>query len=199
MTTDTFIHRWSQNKNKNELDDRDTDHPAQKSEQTDSQARDGAQAISINEKSDEAKEKVQIPPLELLNDDSDYSAFFSSEVDEGLRKLALRKLFKAPFYNLRDGLNDYDEDFTTFKGLGDIITSDMKFQAERKEAKAREAEPSQIADGPPPPEEQNEDRQIEDLAHEKTDDAGDVPQAVQHSNDDHADESNPQDKPQKPA
>ncbi len=199
MTTDTFIHRWSQNKNKNELDDRDTAHPAQKSEQTDSQARDGSQAISINKKSDEAKEKVQIPPLESLNDDSDYSAFFSSEVDERLRKLALRKLFKAPFYNLRDGLNDYDEDFTTFKGLGDIITSDMKFQVERKEAEAREAEPSQIADGPPPPEEQNEDRQMEDLAHEKTDDADDARQAVQHSNDDHADESNPQDKPQKPA
>ena len=82
----------------------------------------------------EEKPPVELPPLESLGDDSDYSMFMSSEVDESLKKLALRKLFKAPFFNIRDGLNDYDEDFTTFEELGDIVTSDMKFHAERKKA-----------------------------------------------------------------
>ena len=86
-----------------------------------------------NQEKDEEK-PVELPPIESLDDDSDYSMFMFPEVDEGLKKIALRKLFKAPFFNVVDGLNDYDEDFTTFEALGDIVTSDMKFHEERKKA-----------------------------------------------------------------
>ena len=90
-------------------------------------------ATQDNQEKDEEK-PVELPPIESLDDDSDYSMFMSPEVDEGLKKIALRKLFKAPFFNVVDGLNDYDEDFTTFEALGDIVTSDMKFHEERKKA-----------------------------------------------------------------
>jgi hypothetical protein len=33
----------------------------------------------------------------------------------------LRKLFLSPSINILDGLNDYDENYTTFELLGDII------------------------------------------------------------------------------
>lgn len=75
-----------------------------------------------------------MPPLESLNGESDVSAFFSKGVSSALRQAALRQIFAAPRYNIRDGLNDYDGDYTVFEPLGDTVTSDMKFHAARKEA-----------------------------------------------------------------
>ena len=57
-------------------------------------------------------------------------AFFSPKVSEALRKQALRKLFGCSGFNIRDGLDDYDDDFTQFETLGDIITADMRHQME---------------------------------------------------------------------
>lgn len=73
---------------------------------------------------------ADMPPLETLNETSDYSAFMSSGVSDALRKMALKKLFHTPQFNIRDGLDEYDEDFTRFEALGDMITSDMRHQIE---------------------------------------------------------------------
>lgn len=67
-----------------------------------------------------------MPDIETLTEASDYTGFMSPKVSEALRKLALRKLFQGSDFNLRDGLDDYDDDFTRFAPLGDTITSDMK-------------------------------------------------------------------------
>jgi len=92
-------------------------------------------------------EEVEAPPLtdadmpdiESLTEDSDFSGFMSSGVSDELRNLALRKLFRAPVFNIRDGLDEYDEDYTSFEKLGDIVTCDMKHQIEVQEQKLREA------------------------------------------------------------
>ncbi|MBX2823099.1 MAG: DUF3306 domain-containing protein, partial [Gammaproteobacteria bacterium] len=81
-----------------------------------------------------------MPALESLQKDSDVSMFFNRGVSRELRKAALRKLFSLPGLNITDGLNDYDEDYTTFEPLGDIVTSDMRFHAERKARLAEEEE-----------------------------------------------------------
>ena len=102
-----------------------------------------------------------MPPLDSLEEGSDYSGFLSPGVSEGLRRRALRKLFTSAVFNVPDGLDDYDDDFTSFQALGDIVTSDMKHQAEMeaeraKQAQARsdaaaasEAEPGGAGDGRP--------------------------------------------------
>ena len=102
-----------------------------------------------------------MPPLESLDEASDYSGFLSPGVSEGLRRRALRKLFTSAVFNVPDGLDDYDDDFTSFQALGDIVTSDMKHRAEMemeraKQAQARpdaaaasEAEPGGAGDGRP--------------------------------------------------
>jgi cell division protein FtsB len=77
--------------------------------------------------------------IDTLTDDSDFTPFMSSGVSEELRNLALRKLFHAPVFNIRDGLDEYDEDYTTFEKLGDIITSDMKHQIEMQQQRMRAA------------------------------------------------------------
>lgn len=77
-----------------------------------------------------------MPDINSLDEDSDYSGFLSPGVSEELRKVALRKLFQGRAFNICDGLDDYDEEFTSFEKLGDIVTADMRYQLE-EEAKRK--------------------------------------------------------------
>ena len=79
-----------------------------------------------------------MPPLDSLDEDSDFSPFMSPGVSESLRKLALRKMFLSSKYNFTDGLDDYAEDFTKFAPLGNIITADMRHQMEMQAERAKE-------------------------------------------------------------
>ncbi len=88
-----------------------------------------------------------MPPLESLNESSDYSGFLSPKVSEPLRKLALRKLFHGNDFNLCDGLDDYAEDFTKFEALGDVITADLRHRLELEAQ--READQQTLAEAEP--------------------------------------------------
>lgn len=81
-----------------------------------------------------------MPDIDSLHEGSDFSQFMSSGVSDRLRNLALKKMFQAPEFNIRDGLDDFDEDYTTFEALGNIITSDMKHQIELEAQKQLAAE-----------------------------------------------------------
>lgn len=84
------------------------------------------------EASQEPPGDEDMPPLESLGEDSDYSAFMSPRVSPDLRQKALRQLFRSPKFNITDGLDDYCEDFTKWRPLGSIVTADMKYHMERK-------------------------------------------------------------------
>jgi len=90
---------------------------------------------------------ADMPDLDSLTAESDFTPFMSSGVSDELRKLALRKLFRAPLFNIRDGLDEYDEDFTTFEKLGDIVTADMKHRLEMEQKKLRELAQEEEGDG----------------------------------------------------
>jgi hypothetical protein len=81
-----------------------------------------------------------MPPIDSLHEDSDFSGFMSSGVSDKLRNMALKKMFNAPEFNIRDGLDEYDEDYTFFEKLGDIVTCDMKHQVEMQEKRKAEEE-----------------------------------------------------------
>ena len=87
---------------------------------------------------------ADMPAIESLTEDSDYSGFLSPKVSEALRKQALRKLFHSPGFNVRDGLDDYDGVYTEFEKLGNIVTADMRHQleveAQRRARQLAEAE-----------------------------------------------------------
>lgn len=72
-----------------------------------------------------------MPPVEDLSADSDYTPFLSPKVSEPLRRLALRKLFHSDDFNVCDGLDDYAEDFTRFAGLAGLVTAEMKHRLQR--------------------------------------------------------------------
>lgn len=85
----------------------------------------------------------ELPPLEALDENSDYSAFMSSRVSASMRKQALRKLFRSAKFNYICELDDYIDDYTSFPALGDMITADMKHAAARlleKQLQAAEEE-----------------------------------------------------------
>jgi hypothetical protein len=92
-----------------------------------------------------------MPDVESLTQESDYADFLSPGVSDELRKLALRKLFLSEVFNIRDGLDEYDEDYTQFEKLGDIVTSDMKHQleleAQRKAQQILHDEEAAVLDG----------------------------------------------------
>ena len=100
---------------------------------------------------------ADMPPLDSLDADSDFSPFMSPGVSEQLRTLALRKLFHLPAFNVTDGLNDYDEDYTRFAGLGNVVTQEMKRMLKREleaenvpddeEKSAAQQEPALPAEG----------------------------------------------------
>ena len=98
-----------------------------------------------------------MPALESLHQDADVSMFFSPKVSPQLRRQALRKLFHTPKFNIRDGLDDFDEDYTYFAPLGDTVTADMRYMKDVAERRARElaerearAQHPVVAEQPPP-------------------------------------------------
>lgn len=98
-----------------------------------------------------------MPPIESLGADSDYAQFLSPKVSEELRRLALRKLFHRPEFNVTDGLDDNALDFRDFTPLENTITADMRHRLEREAEEmlaraAREPETRPPGGEPPAPE-----------------------------------------------
>ena len=129
---------------------------------------------------DQQQQEVQQPvltdddmePVEELTEDSDYSKFMSPGVSDELRNLALRKMFHAPIFNIRDGLDEYDGDYTSFEKLGDIITADMRHQMEIEANKKLEQEAREIAEAGEIEDEQDADSDPEQAPAIAADDQG---------------------------
>ena len=57
--------------------------------------------------------EADLPSIEELTAQSDYTVFLKKNVPEALRRRALRKLWVSdPVLANLDGLNDYDDDYT---------------------------------------------------------------------------------------
>lgn len=108
----SFLSRWSDRK----IQAKEAKRSSRKTEES---------SVPDREPSD-----ADMPPLESLDERSDYSGFLSAKVSPELRRLALRKLFHSPAFHVRDGLDDFDEDFTRFAELGDSVTQEMKHRLE---------------------------------------------------------------------
>ena len=149
QSEDNFIGRWSRRKREREKGVKPS-QPADNDQELAAEATvepDSPREVSDTEVAVTTPANGQVPApvsptdadmvaLDTLDADSDYAPFMSEGVSGELRKAALKKLFFSGKFAARDGLDDYDDDFTNFEPLGDTVTSDMKFHARRKE-KAR--------------------------------------------------------------
>jgi hypothetical protein len=68
----------------------------------------------------------ELPPIDSLTPESDFSAFMHKKVDEKLRRAALAKLFSDPAFNLVDGLDDYAEDYTQLETLAEGVAATLE-------------------------------------------------------------------------
>lgn len=53
-----------------------------------------------------------LPDPASLSFDDDFSQFLGAEVAEGVKRVALRKLFHSPAFNVMDGLDVYIDDYS---------------------------------------------------------------------------------------
>ena len=123
------------------------------------------ETLTSEDQQNEAQQPVlsdaDMEPVEGMTEESDFSKFMSSGVSDELRNLALRKLFHARIFNIRDGLDEYDGDYTSFEKLGDIVTADMRHQMELEANKKLEQEAREIAEAETTPDEQDQDSDLD--------------------------------------
>ena len=127
-----FAERWS--RRKQEAGSEDADPPVQTRLPEAEAATEPAPELTDDD----------MPPIDSLDERSDYAAFLSPGISEYLRAQALRKLFQLPGMHLRDGLDDYDDDFTQFRELGKTITHEMQRMLNRELQAVESAENSEI-------------------------------------------------------
>ena len=63
----------------------------------------------------------ELPPVESLTPDSDFRSFMHPKVADALRRVALKKLFSDPHFNVADPYEAYSGDWT----VGEPIPAEM--------------------------------------------------------------------------
>lgn len=58
-----------------------------------------------------------LPPVDKLTPESDFSGFMHPKVKEELRRLALKKLFNDPHFNIPDPFEPYSRDFNIAEAI----------------------------------------------------------------------------------
>lgn len=113
--------------------------------------------IADGEESGEVEEidPADLPDIETMDKDSDFSVFMQKGVPEMLQRKALSKLWRLdPAFGFLDGMNDYDEDYSMIgmvameiktayqagKGFVDPEEEKAKEEAEKEAAAKAEAE-----------------------------------------------------------
>lgn len=87
----------------------------------------------------------ELPPVDQLTPESDFRPFMDARVPEALRRVALKKLFADPHFNVQDMLDDFAEDYTTLletlpAGMADQLAHAKRTLLGREEAERLEAE-----------------------------------------------------------
>ena len=94
----------------------------------------------------------ELPPVEKLDFDSDYRAFFHPKVSEDTRRAALKKLFSDPRFNVMDKLDVYVDDYSKTEPIPPAMMAGLRqaqkilewAKGEEKEAPAERADSEAI-------------------------------------------------------
>ena len=103
-----------------------------------------------NEPPAEKKEEApppSLPPVDELTPDSDYSGFMHPKVEDALRRVALKKLFSDPHFNVPDPFEPFSGDWTGAEPISEemlaslnqaktLLFSDQKKEEEKTQTAA---------------------------------------------------------------
>jgi hypothetical protein len=103
--------------------------------------------------------KPELPPIDKLTPESDFSGFMHPKVEDALRRVALKKLFRGdPHFNLPDPFEAYSGDWTVGEPIPPEMLATLK-QAQqllfddKKDEKKEEVAAKQPAEEQPEPDE----------------------------------------------
>ncbi|OMO30023.1 hypothetical protein BH582_17855 [Vibrio sp. 10N.222.47.A9] len=157
-----FFSRWSQRK----LDE-STDEPLEaqqtleETELTSSEASIAASSIDVEasesldrealeNESPETNEEVHASdvqdPAPEATEDLSVAQLLVSEASESVKKAALRKLFLSEEFNVRDGLDDYDDDYSNLKSLSEGVAETLRDWVKDKTEEETTPEEEQVID-----------------------------------------------------
>ncbi|MFA0162261.1 DUF3306 domain-containing protein [Vibrio splendidus] len=88
---------------------------------------------------------VQDPAPEATEDLS-VAQLLVSEASESVKKAALRKLFLSEEFNVRDGLDDYDDDYSNLKSLSKGVAETLRDWVKDKTEEETTPEEEQVID-----------------------------------------------------
>lgn len=133
---DSFLARWSRRKHQAEHGiPVDENGPAETPVDTDTQPPEAGTDTPAGEAAAAAPDTepadTDLPHPDTLDRNSDFSVYLTRRVSSAFRRAAMRRLFSSPEFNVRDGLDDYDGDYTQFQSLGNTVTAHMRHHAER--------------------------------------------------------------------
>ena len=132
-----FFSRWSQRKLDESTDKAlEAEQPVEEASVTSSepasQTRTSAEELAPND-------PTSIEPTDALEESADTKESASetteelsmaqllvSEASESVKKAALRKLFLSEEFNVRDGLDDYDDDYSNLKSLSEGVAESLR-------------------------------------------------------------------------
>lgn len=145
-----FLSRWSRLKREGERAPSD-ETPAQAEAARPGPGEEDSDAAGKS--LEEVRRELDLPDIESLDKESDYSAFLKEEVPDALRNMALRKLWLSdPVLANLDGLNDYDENFALAMEKGAEAMRKAyragKQALEKGEETAAAADDGEAEDGP---------------------------------------------------
>ena len=101
---------------------------------------------SVQEKKEEAPTPAptpSLPPVDKLTPESDFTGFMHPKVEDALRRVALKKLFSDPHFNVADPFEAYSGDWTAGEPIPEEMLAALN-QAkrllfdEKKEEQAKE-------------------------------------------------------------
>ena len=108
----------------------------------------------VAEKKDLPQEKPpELPPIDKLTPDSEFSGFMHPKVDDALRRAALKKMFTDPHFNTPDPFEPFSGDWTVADPIPDELMAKLNqvrtvLFPDRDKDKKQEAE-QQAAQQPP--------------------------------------------------
>jgi hypothetical protein len=67
-----------------------------------------------------------LPPVEKLTPQSDFTGFMHPKVEDALRRVALKKLFSDPHFNLPDPYEAYSGDWTVGEPMSEAMVASLE-------------------------------------------------------------------------
>lgn len=97
---------------------------------------------------------AELPSLDTLEFSSDFTGFLQPQVEESMKRAAMKKLFHSGQFNTMDGLDVYIDDYNTFEPIPEEMLRQMQqargllFSGEEEKPSPQAFEPVAPAAGP---------------------------------------------------